>query len=202
MKYFLAIGPVTVTLLALFLAFAGCVSAPKLSEPQVSSGDPWFASVRTSDIAVLQGMIDGGKDVNSASASGATALMVASRNGSVETVKWLLSKGADAKTFDQQGQSALVYALVGSAEGVKRDRLVEYLLQAGSDPFKYDAIGFQPLREMIELGMNDQVMKLRFSNQKPCDLIPKDPKNVSLAQIARLSENVQLAEFFEKEGCW
>lgn len=188
--------------LLIALAFVGCVSNPKVIGPMPSGSDPWFTAVRTSDIAVLQGMMSAGKDVNTASVSGTTALMLASRNGSVETVKWLLANGADAKQVDQQRQSALVYALVGAASGIKRERLVETLIQAGADPFVYDTIGFQPLLEMIELQMNAQVMKLKFTNKKPCDLVPKDPQMVSLARAARASENIPLAEFFEKEGCW
>ncbi len=187
----------------------GCASQEKQATAVASStsasasgGDPWFASVRNSDIAVMQGMIDAGKDVNSSSPNGTTALMAASRNGSVETAKWLLEKGADATLLDVTGQSALVYALVGNASPLKREQLAEMLLSAGANPFLYDKIGFQPLVEMIELEMNQVVMKLKFTSKKPCDLVETSPQRPSLARVARRAENIQLAEFFEKEGCW
>jgi ankyrin repeat protein len=189
-------------LVALSLGGSGCASSAKIDDPIVAGSDPWFTYVRRGNLAILQGLIDGGKDVDAISSAGTTALMVASRNGSIEVVKWLLSKGADPRKLDQQQQSALVYGLVGSADGIKRERLVEILIQAGADPFKFDAIGFQPLREMIDLEMNEQVKKLKFTNKKPCDLDPKVPGIPSLARTARRAENIPLAEFFEREGCW
>lgn len=182
-------------------ALAGCVSSEKKEE--VVLGDPWFRAARTSDIAVMAGMIKAGKKVDEPSAPGLTALMVASRAGNPETVKWLLAQGADASKLDRDGQSALVYGLTGLATEVKRERIVEELIAAGADPFKIDRLGFQPVIAMMEFEMDAVVRRLRFTDKKPCDRVPKLPDSkASLSQIARQLENVPLAEFLEAQGCW
>ncbi|MDX9732015.1 MAG: ankyrin repeat domain-containing protein [Bdellovibrionales bacterium] len=182
------------------LSVLACSSTPKATEPV--GGNPWFRSARTGDITIMRGMIAGGQSVDAQSSVGSTALMVASRAGGVETVEWLLQQGADAAILDQDGQSALVYALVGSASGPKLERLVELLIKAGANPFKFDVVGFQPVREMLALNMDRILRGLTYKQTKPCDLVERRTGEETLSQSARRLELVGLAEFFEEQGCW
>jgi ankyrin repeat protein len=65
--------------------------------------------------------LDGGADVNAkcncpgSGYGGATALMIAARNGGLEGVKALLAKGADVNQRDENGSTALALAVRGSS---------------------------------------------------------------------------------------
>lgn len=190
---------------AIFSGMTGCASKPKTAAgkaAEVPQGDPWFRAIRLGDVAVMKGMVAGGKDVNTTAGRGFTGLMMAARAGNPEVVNWMLAQGADAKKKDADGQSALVYALVGLATGPKRERIVEALIKAGADPFAIDVVGFQPVREMLQLEMDSQIRSLKFTAKKGCDLVPTPQGERSLSNFARRLENVPMAEFFEKEGCW
>lgn len=182
------------------LGLVGCASGGSKSEAPV--GDPWFRAARTGDVATLSGMIQGGKFIDEPSTVGVTALMVAARAGHPMAVKWMLANGADAKRLDKDGQSALAYALVGEGSGLKLEQVVDQLLDAGSDPFRVDAIGFQPIQAMIELDMENSIRKIKLTSKKPCDLVPKVQGQASLALGARRLDREKLAEYFEAQGCW
>ena len=190
-------------------ALSGCASRPKPksdSEAAVTDStvmhDPWFRAARTSDIAILKGMINGGQPVDKKTKIGTTALMVAAREGGIETVKFLIENGAKAAEVDKDGQSALVYALVGNAPQIKRTRIIEELLRSGANPFLIDKMGFQPVQEMISLDMDEQIKKLQFTDKKPCDLAPIPPGQISLSRGAREMKKPELAAFLEAQGCW
>ena len=193
--------------LLMTFVLCGCASKPKSDSAAAVTDssvmhDPWFRAARTSDIAILKGMVKGGQNVDKKTKAGTTALMVASREGGIETVKWLLEDGAKASELDNDGQSALVYALVGNASAIKRARIVEELIRGGANPFLIDKLGFQPVQEMINLDMDEQVRKLQFTDKKPCDLVPTPPEQVSLSRGARKMEKPELAAFLEAQGCW
>lgn len=184
-----------------FLATALSCTGKEKIETTVAA-DPWFRAARTSDIAQLKGMLAGGKSVDSTSSVGVTALLVAARMGNLETVKWLLENGANVNHRDRDGQSALGYALTGVSRGPKQEEVVSQLLKAGADPFVVDAIGFIPVREMLNLEMDELLKTLSYTDKKPCDRMPKIKGEMSLSQYARKMERVAIAEFFEKQGCW
>lgn len=185
------------------LVMNGCASKPKEMAPsEAAKGDPWFAAARSADIAALKSMMAAGRPVDAPSKTGMTALMMAARAGNLETTKWLLEQGAVASKVDQDGQSALVYALVGAAMGPKLERVVEELVKAGANPFAIDVLGFQPVQQMLDLDMDDQIRKLKFTDKKPCDLVPVQRGEVSLSKAARRRNKIALAEFLEREGCW
>ena len=177
---------------------SGCASKPK----NEAIGDPWFRAARTSDLTMLKGIMQGGGSIDRSTAGGTTALMTASREGSIETVKWLITNGANVRLLDKDDQSALVYCLVGNAPMIKKTRVVEELVASGADPFMVDKIGFQPVREMLELDMDDQIKKLNFTDKKPCDRLPIRQGEVSISKAARRLEKPELASFLEAQGCW
>lgn len=184
------------------LLINGCASKSNVIAVDAPGGDPWFRAARTSDIATLKKMIEAGRKVDEPNKLGVTALMTASRNGSPELIKWLIEQGADASRMDQDGQSALVYALVGNSTGIKLERTVEILIKAGANPFAIDKLGFQPVQQMLELDMDAQVRGLRYTDKKPCDLMPVRKDEVPISKAARRMEKIALAEFLEAEGCW
>lgn len=189
------------TVVTLTLILGACSSSGG-SKSDAPGGDPWFRAARTGDVATLTGMIQGGKSINHVSPIGVTALMIAARAAHPMAVKWLLANGADAKLLDKDNQSALAYALVGEGEGLKLQQVVDQLLDAGSDPFLVDAIGFQPIQAMIELDMEPSIRKIKLTDKKPCDLVPKIRGQASLALGARRVDREKLAEYFEAQGCW
>jgi ankyrin repeat protein len=166
------------------------------------AGDRWYYAARTSDIAAMQDMISKGRNVDSTTSTGMTALMTASRAGSPQTVKWLIEQGAVASKLDKDDQSALVYALTGNTKGLKLEQTVDELIKAGADPFKIDKVGFQPVQEMLELDLDAQIMKLKFTDKKPCDLLPPRKIEVPISTAARRMEKIKIAEFLEAQGCW
>lgn len=179
----------------------GCASTSKSSQ-EPPAGDPWFRAAREADIVVLRGMIDGGKPVNFQSGVGMTALMMASRAGNPKTVQWLIENGASASVLDRDGQSALVYALVGLATDQKLEIIVDELIRAGADPFHVDSMGLLPVQQMLEQELDESLRKIRYSTKKPCDRMPKREGEMSLSQAARRRDKISLAEFFEAQGCW
>lgn len=195
---------VPLVVLSLVFGATGCASRPSSAQPgaEQAGGDPWIRAARTGDIATMRQMMATGRKVGDANSVGVTALMIASREGNLEFVKWLLAEGADASVVDGDGQSALVYALVGSGRGAKLESLVEVLIKAGANPFLIDRIGFQPLQEMLEQDMDQQIRKLTFTSKKPCDLVPKRPGEISISRMARRLSKVEMAEFLESQGCW
>jgi uncharacterized protein len=59
---------------------------------------------------VVKALIEGGAPVDASSSDGRTALMMAAMFNRVEMVDYLLSQGANPKTADAQGATALAAA--------------------------------------------------------------------------------------------
>lgn len=186
--------------IALSFSLGACASRSKPQEAPVA--DPWFRAARTGDIATLSGMIQGGKTIDEASRVGTTALMVAARAGHPTVVQWLLDHGANASKLDKDGQSALAYAVVGEGREMKLEQVVDKLIFAGADPFQLDGFGFQPIQAMVENNMESSIRKIRLTDKKPCDRVPKVSGQVSLSQAARRFGHESLASYFDSQGCW
>lgn len=97
--------------------------------------------------AARNGNIDGIKialkvvDIDSQNSAGITALMRAAQNNNVEAIKFLLSKKANPNMVDNQGMTALEWALYThphTSEPVQRNvkRILELLLKAGAPKTK------------------------------------------------------------------
>lgn len=192
-----------------FALSLGCASKPasppvKAAEEasRLAHSDPWYRAARTGDIPALEAQIKAGRPVDSANTMGVTALMVTCRNGNLETAKWLMLKGADVNRLDNDGQGAIAYALGGAAQNLKHVALVDELLKNGADPFLIDKNGWQPIREMIVMGLDAQVRSLKYSNKKACDRVPMNRGDEPLASLARRAQRPSIAEFLEKQGCW
>ncbi len=78
---------------------------------------------------VVAALLAAGADANSATATGATALMLAARSGNTETVTRLVENGADINAKEKGfGQTALMVAA-----GLDRADVVKLLMARGAD---------------------------------------------------------------------
>jgi ankyrin repeat protein len=93
------------------------------ADPNGRDEDGWTALLRAAYgeyPTTLRLLLDRGADVNAkcncpvSGYGGATALMIAARNGGLEGVKALLAKGAEVNQRDENGSTALALAVGGS----------------------------------------------------------------------------------------
>lgn len=105
----------SIVYLAVVLAsFAAPMAAtPMLAQQSnVSSygkSTPLCIAIQKGEIDLVRKMVEYGADVNEKS-YGMTPLMVAARYNKTEIIKFLLANGADARTKDEKGFTALRYA--------------------------------------------------------------------------------------------
>ncbi len=96
-------------------------------------------AVSAGHIETARALLDGGADVNAASASGFTPIMFAARAGSPALAELLLARGARINTAAGDGATALHVAVVrGHVD------LALFLLDKGADP-NADGNGYTPL---------------------------------------------------------
>lgn len=93
------------------------------ADPNGRDDDGWSPLLRAAYgeyPSALHLLLDRGADVNAkcncpgSGYGGATALMIAARNGGLESVKALLAKGAETNERDENGSTALALAVQGS----------------------------------------------------------------------------------------
>src|SRR5207244_12407545 len=122
------------------------------------------------DAALVELLLKAGADPNAAVPGGETPLMTASRVGSLESVKALLSRGAavDGKE-DRRGQTALMWA---AAEG--HAKVVEMLIEVGADFRARLSSGFTPLLFAVREGRSDVVRVLLKAGVDVNETVPID----------------------------
>lgn len=83
------------------------------------TSENWFIAVREGDIDAVKVFINHKFDVNTRhSERESTALMFASSNGKHDIVKLLVENGADVNVKNNDGNTALYFALIGSSSTV------------------------------------------------------------------------------------
>lgn len=111
------------------LRIRGCFTSE--FDPGWSSAEgrtPLIVALLTQDATRIKNSLSP-ETVNVAEASGRTPLMIAARTGQVETVRALLSAGADPNRVDAAGRTALQYAVEA-----RQQPLVDLLLPLTSEP--------------------------------------------------------------------
>ncbi len=114
-----------------------------------------YAARHNSNAAVLGSLLNG-RDVNVKSASGETPLMNAAQNKNLRIVSFLLSRGADLRSCDGEGRSALHFAAASNSN----EKVVAELLDAGADVNCRTNSGMTPLMQAARTGLNPAVVEL------------------------------------------
>lgn len=70
------------------------------------------------DLPLIQVLIEGGGDVNTADEKGFTILMGACKNGYIDVVNYLIEKGADIHATDINGMTAYQFAKQAGQEEI------------------------------------------------------------------------------------
>ena len=107
-------------LILISLFFAGFLALGFWSKGQVGKIPPIIQTVMENDPAKIQQAIENGADVNVVGPFGITAMLVAIKQGNLETVKLLLDNGVDP-----QGKIGGM-SLVEVAEKEKQEALAEF----------------------------------------------------------------------------
>jgi len=136
-----------------------------------------------------------GANPNAATRGGETALMTASRTGSVDTVRILLDQGAavDAKE-DTRGQTALMWAI-----DEKHSAVVKLLIDRGANFLSKSRSGFSPFLFALRNGDAELVKSFLASGGiNVNDKVPGSQGNALLMTIA--NPNVGLATLLLANG--
>jgi ankyrin repeat protein len=88
----------------------------------------WKLAIKADDVAVLEGLLHAGADINARDEHGQTGLMIAARDGKTEAVRWLVAHGAELDHTAKFHLSALMLAVING-----RDAIVGILADAGAD---------------------------------------------------------------------
>jgi ankyrin repeat protein len=108
------------------------------------------------DLAKIRLLLDRGADVNAVSTLGRSVLLLAAlSDGSAEIVKFLLSRGADARIVAGDKMTTLLAAAIGNDSETLR-----LMLEAGVDVNAADAGGMTPLMRAAENGNTVSVTRL------------------------------------------
>ena len=112
------------------------------SDPSIND---YLQAAERGDTAIVA-LLDSGVDVDAHEHGSATALLMASRNGDVATMRVLLERGAHPNPDGSRDYTALTYAIQRSLPrlrgqtGLPDARPMEMLLAAGAKPNMIDAV--------------------------------------------------------------
>lgn len=114
-----------------------------------------------------------------------TALGMAARQGSVEIVRYLLSRGADANFSDLEDQSILTWLVGGPYKGCTREKalaVAQLLIDHGADVSLAGSDGLSPL--LLAIGRGFKGMR---------ELLEKNGAKLDMAGIRRHREEILVA---------
>lgn len=103
----------------------GVCSANEVPDPM---HEEIFEAAAADDVTMLQGLLENHPDLEFRDRHGRTPLLVATRNGAINTARLLMQMGADVNAKDQMGDSPYLYA---GAEGPRAILLLT--LEYGAD---------------------------------------------------------------------
>jgi len=109
-----------------------------------------FQAAHRGDIARIQTLLAQNIYVNQVNEQGQSPLHIASQNGRLQLVDYLLKHGANIRLKDLYGRIALHYAVLND-----HVHITEQLLKHRSNPNEQDDLGFAPLHLALELPRKD-----------------------------------------------
>jgi ankyrin repeat protein len=114
----------------LLLAYAPFALAQDATQANKAVGEipPIYLVAKQGNLSVVRSLIASGSDVNTANASGRSALMSAVFFRNRGIVRELLTEGANVNSVDAQGRTALMIAVV-----TKDMKMIDLLLGSGAD---------------------------------------------------------------------
>src|SRR5260370_36942255 len=114
-------------------------------------------------------LLAAGADANACLLSGETPLMEAAERGNLETLRVLLSRGANPNAREANGgQTSLMWAI-----SERQSAVTEELVRRGADVHARSNNGFTALMFAAQLGDPDSPRGLLSGGAHPNDLIPK-----------------------------
>ncbi|MEC8554553.1 MAG: ankyrin repeat domain-containing protein [Planctomycetota bacterium] len=165
------------TLFLALLAFLGCSDGRPAGPPS----DPIFSPEKILDTAYVKQRIDQGLNPNArnnAFTNQDCLLTYAVRHGAAETVRLLLSVGADVEIRSSGRSKTPLF----QAAYDNQLQIAEILVEHGADVNAVDMFGNNALREAIIGGENREMV--RFLLQARCDPYHKNNDGESMAEIA------------------
>jgi ankyrin repeat protein len=155
-------------------------------------------AAETGKIAIVQGLLDAGADVNSlpAESRGRTALQAAA--GDIDIVQLLLQSGANVNgpIARERGVTAL-----GAAASAGHFQVALILLKAGADvnaEFEGPGSRDNPLTPLIDAARYGRLDMVHLLLKAGADLhLPEDERYVKAARVARERGQVAIATFLE-----
>jgi ankyrin repeat protein len=153
-----------------------------------SPSDDFYKAIRANNLTLLESLLAQG-DVNIKDRHGATPLMYAAAVGSVDAVKALLAKGADAKAKNSFDATALMW-------GVANPEKVRLLVDAGADVNARSKQGMTAL--LIAANNAGSVEIVRLLLAKGADPKATDEGGTTLLAAATANDLDMLGLFIER----
>lgn len=145
------------------LAILESVPDFKEYEGVISGGDkPIHRAAYVGNVTAIKYMHEHGFDMNCKNKDFLQPILIAARNGHVNTVSLLLELGVDPNTKGYQGCSAL-HEIASATVYRDRDAVVKKLIEAGADAAQPNTAGETPLHMAIAF-MNFRGVKLLVKN--------------------------------------
>ena len=172
-----------VSALFILIVFWGCASYP-----------PLLKAAYDGDVAGVQDLIKEGRDVNmKVGRLDETALIVASGQGHLDTVKYLLDHGADVNQHTRNRESALIRATWGCHRDVAK-----LLIANGADVnIQNQDYGMTPLMFAVECG---DIEMSKYLIQLGADVTIENKSGISPLKTAVWQNNAKLAEILIDAG--
>jgi len=187
----------------------------------------WTHAVARGDMKQLDQLMDRGfRDVDQATLSGKTALMMAARYGDWPLFQRLVKSGASIHLSNNKGGTALMYAVVGANPNIVRlcldigaevnaaasngwtalyfaaakgyGEIVSLLLSKGADPDVADIYGWTPLMRAVE-GQRRRVVRLLLE-WEAIDVTASNQRGATAVHWAASSGNEEVIVWLARAG--
>jgi len=152
-----------------------------------SGSNPILEAASTGNLRYLRAVVDDvRRHISSAGRDQQTAIMLAVKQGHLQTYQWLLQQGADINLSDEQGNTLLMLAIQGG-----NMRIIQDLLNKGLNPNTSNNLGHSPLGEAC-FRNNPALIRLliqKGGNPNSMELINRSMSTFSKAAFTELCKH-------------